>query len=110
MYGQLFNLMEQWSKFNVFFKKKKKVFSIGRNKTGSTSIAQALKTLGYTLGDQPQAELLMTDWQVRDFKKIITFCKTADAFQDVPFSNDFTVIDTATDNVIKKIKNYLDDS
>ena len=66
------------------------MFSIGRNKTGSTSIEQALKTLGYTLGDQPQAELLMTDWQVRDFKKIITFCKTADAFQDVPFSNDFT--------------------
>ncbi len=32
----------------------------------------------------------MEDWARRDFRKIIKFCKTADAFQDAPFSYDFT--------------------
>jgi len=74
----------------MFFNKKKKVFCIGRNKTGTTSIEQALKLFGYKMGDQASGELLMRDWAKRDFKKIIKLCKTADAFQDAPFSYDFT--------------------
>ena len=63
-----------------------KVFVIGRNKTGTTSVAAALQSLGYRLGSQPQAELLMEDWARRDFRSIIRFCRGADAFQDIPFS------------------------
>ena len=32
----------------------------------------------------------MDDWAIRDFKRIIKYCESADAFQDVPFSLDFT--------------------
>ena len=67
-----------------------KVFVIGRNKTGTTSVQHALTELGYRMGDQPTAELLMEDWGVRDFKRLIRYCHSADAFQDVPFSNHYT--------------------
>ena len=73
-----------------FLKKKDKVFCIGQNKTGTTSVKEVLKRLGYRIGDQAKAELLIHDWAKRDFKKIVKFCHTADAFQDIPFSNDFT--------------------
>ncbi len=73
-----------------FFKKSEKVFCIGQNKTGTTSVEHVLKNLGYKMGDQAKAELLIHDWAKRDFKKIVKFCHSADAFQDIPFSNDFT--------------------
>lgn len=74
-----------------FFKTKApKVFCIGCNKTGTTSLEAALKILGYKLGNQGKGELLIEDWARRDFRKIIRFCKTAAAFQDIPFSLDFT--------------------
>lgn len=63
-----------------------KVFCIGCNKTGTTSIGVALESLGYRLGDQQAAERLMGDWKRRDFRRVIEYCRTADAFQDVPFS------------------------
>jgi hypothetical protein len=67
-----------------------KVFCIGRNKTGTTSLGAALRSLGYRVGDQRPAELLMEDWGRRDFRRLIRYCHTADAFQDVPFSHDYT--------------------
>ncbi len=81
-------------------RKKHKVFCIGRNKTGTTTIEQVLKSFGYKLGDQGQAELFTNDWKYRNFKNVIKFCKKYDAFQDVPFSHDFTfqAIDTAFPN------------
>jgi hypothetical protein len=69
---------------------RKKVFVIGRNKTGTTSMMMALKSLGYRVGDQARAELLLEDWARRDFRKIVAYCESADAFQDVPFSLDYT--------------------
>ena len=69
---------------------KRKVFGIGRNKTGTTSLALALQTLGYRVGDQSAAEELMEDWAIRDFRRLIRYCRSADAFQDVPFSLDYT--------------------
>ena len=74
----------------IFFKKRTKVFCIGQNKTGTTSVEHVLKQLGYKMGNQAKAELLIHDWAKRDFKKIVNFCRSADAFQDIPFSNDFT--------------------
>jgi len=66
------------------------VFGIGRNKTGTTSLALALENLGYRVGDQSAAEELMEDWAIRDFRRLIRYCRSADAFQDVPFSLDYT--------------------
>jgi len=67
-----------------------KVFCIGSNKTGTTSLAAALESLGYRLGNQWNAELLIDDWARRDFDRIVQYCETADAFQDIPFSLDGT--------------------
>jgi len=69
---------------------RRKVFGIGRNKTGTTSLALALQTLGYRVGDQSAAEELMEDWAIRDFRRLVRYCRSADAFQDVPFSLDYT--------------------
>ncbi len=74
----------------MILKRKQKVFCIGCNKTGTTSVEKALKDLGYSLGDIPTGELLLDAYAERDFKTIIEFCKTADAFQDAPFSFHFT--------------------
>ena len=73
-----------------FFKSKPKVFCIGQNKTGTTSLKVALKDFGYKIGNQPKAELLIENWYQRDFKSIIDYCQTAQAFQDIPFSLPYT--------------------
>ena len=75
---------------SAFGRRNPKIFVVGRNKTGTTSLAAALKELGYRVGYQRDAELLMEDWGRRDFTRIIAYCHTADAYQDVPFSHDFT--------------------
>lgn len=70
----------------MFSKKNKpKVFCIGAGKTGTTSIEKALSDFGYRMGDQGKGELLLANYAQRNFKAIINFCKTADAFQDAPF-------------------------
>jgi hypothetical protein len=69
-----------------------KVFCIGLSRTGTTSLEQALKDLGYRLGDQHQGELLLPEYAVRNFRPIVEFCLTADAFQDAPFSFPFTYL------------------
>ena len=77
-----------------------KVFGIGRNKTGTTSLAAALTLLGYKLGAQANGEILIEDWAQRKFQRILDFCQTASAFQDVPFSLPYTyqAIDQAYPN------------
>ena len=84
---------------------KDKVFCIGFNKTGTTSIELVLNNFGYVVGRQIEAELLMDDWAMRDFRRIIDFCETAEAFQDVPFSLDFTY--QALDQAFPKSKFIL---
>lgn len=89
----------------MFKKDKKKIFCIGTGKTGTTSIARALKDFKFQLGDQSSSELLLTKWYNRDFKSIIKFCHSADAFQDIPFSLPFTYI--ALDQYFKNAKFIL---
>ena len=67
-----------------------KIFCIGQNKTGTTSLKVALKEFGYEFGNQTTAELLLESWFRRDFKVILEYCKTAEAFQDIPFSLPYT--------------------
>ena len=73
-------------------KQKNKVFCIGRNKTGTTSLEKALRELGFKMGDQSRAEWLLPYYRERNFSPIIDFCRTADAFQDAPFSYPYTFI------------------
>ena len=67
-----------------------KVFCIGLNKTGTTSLEAAFKSHGFRVGNQSAGEDLIGDWGERDFDRIIKLCYTADAFQDAPFSLPFT--------------------
>ena len=84
---------------------KPKVFGIGCNKTGTTSLKAAMRELGYTIGDQRTAEMLDEDWAVRDFSKLLKYCKTAQFFQDFPFSYLYTFI--ALDQAFKGSKFVL---
>lgn len=68
----------------------RKVFCIGRNKTGTTSLAAALKNAGLQVGSQPIGERLIHDWSIRRFDRIVRLCKSAQAFQDIPFSLPYT--------------------
>lgn len=76
---------------------KPKIFCIGANKTGTTSLKAALEELGIIVGNQRIAELLFDDWVRRDFRRLIRYCHTAQAFQDAPFSyaDTFVALDQA---------------
>ena len=67
-----------------------KVFCIGLVKTGTTSLERALRDLGYRMGNQRQGEALLPAYAARNFRPIVEFCLTADAFQDAPFSFPYT--------------------
>lgn len=71
---------------------KPKVFGIGANKTGTTSLKTAMADLGFIIGSQKKAENFLYDWGNRDFHRIIKFCYSAQFFQDIPFSLPFTYI------------------
>ncbi len=74
----------------MFGLKKQKIFCIGANKTGTTSVEKALIDQGFRLGNQNKAQSLIEAYKIRDFSCIINFCKSADAFQDSPFSWHYT--------------------
>ncbi len=72
--------------------REQKVFCIGLNKTGTTSIEKSLRRLGYRMGNQAEGEHLLKSYISRDYKPILRLCYKADAFQDAPFSFPFTYI------------------
>lgn len=64
-----------------------KVFVIGFNKTGTTTLYNTLKGLQFKMGDQRVAEVLTYFmYKNNDFTELEHYCITAEAFQDVPFS------------------------
>ena len=71
---------------------KPKVFCVGRNKTGLTSIKQAFQELGFIVGSPKISSRLhlFQRWAVRDFRRLFLFCLTAQAFADSSFSLPFT--------------------
>jgi len=71
---------------------KPKIFCIGLNKTGTTSLKKEMILQGFVVGNQRKAELLFDDWVQRDFRRIIRYCRTAQFFQDEPFSCPYTFI------------------
>lgn len=68
------------------FKNKPRIFCIGRNKTGTTSIKKALREFNFTVGNQRYAERLLPFYLSKNFKPIVKHCRYAEAFQDSPFS------------------------
>jgi hypothetical protein len=73
--------------FSLLSKYREKVFVIGINKTGTTTLKETLSSFGYQMGNQKRAEILGIEWgKYRDASNIIKYCFTADAFQDIPFS------------------------
>lgn len=74
----------------MFSRVKPKVFCVGANKTGTTSLELALQRLGYRVAPQAQAEMFTEDWALRSFSKLTRFCRRYDAFQDAPFSLSYT--------------------
>jgi len=76
----------------MFKKRQEKIFCIGFNKTGTTSIEKVLEDFNINIGNQRKAELLLDNWNERDFKAIENYVKSASAFQDIPFSLPYTFI------------------
>lgn len=76
---------------------KPKIFCIGRNKTGTTSLAKALEEMGFIVALQRPAEYLIKDWIKGRFRRLKLYCMTARAFADAPFSfpGTFEVMDKA---------------
>lgn len=71
---------------------KPKIFGIGANKTGTTSLKAAMEDLGFIVGIQRKAENLIDDWAIRDFNNIKKYCFSAQFFQDIPFSLPYTYV------------------
>lgn len=66
---------------------KPKIFVVGRNKTGTTSMKKAFEDLGFVVGEQLVSDYLTDKYFFKgDYQKILRFIKTAQVFQDVPFS------------------------
>ncbi|MDN3725276.1 sulfotransferase [Aequorivita sp. SDUM287046] len=65
-----------------------KIFCIGLNKTGTTSLGMFLEQQGSLVESQRKGELLLKDYFDRNFNAIINHCKKSHSvvYQDVPFS------------------------
>ncbi len=64
-----------------------KIFCVGFNKTGTTTLLQEFKSLGYATGNPLEAQLIANRHYFRgEFRPIINYCATAQVFQDAPFS------------------------
>jgi len=69
---------------------KSKIFIVGNNKTGTTSLEEYFTLLGYRVAPQSEAEKITFSYYYNDkdvfFKKIWGFIDTYEVFQDIPFS------------------------
>lgn len=70
-----------------------KIFGIGFNKTGTTTLASVLKTCGFFMPDQGEQEVILSRViDYGDYNKLREFVSQYDAFQDMPFSQGDTYI------------------
>ncbi|WP_339902929.1 sulfotransferase [uncultured Cyclobacterium sp.] len=65
---------------------KPKIFCIGFNKTGTTSLKHLFIDLGFVLGEQRAAELLLQELTKGEYRGLVSYTKNAQFFQDYPFS------------------------
>jgi len=77
-----------------------KVFCIGFQKTGTSSLAKALKALGYTVGDAIKPLNREVNWRAPDprpeiIEKVLSVAQGVDALQDSPSAFVFRELDAA---------------
>jgi len=78
---------------NIDFDKSPKVFCVGDNKTGTTSMEYVLKLIGYKLPIQIEQEKQITEETISgNYEPFKNFCEQYNAFQDLPFSQGLTYI------------------
>ncbi|MEO6819301.1 MAG: sulfotransferase [Ginsengibacter sp.] len=65
---------------------KQKIFCIGQNKTGTTSLLKTFQDLKFIAARETQSAKLLDSYLEKDYDRIINFCKSAQVFEDVPFS------------------------
>lgn len=64
-----------------------KIFCIGANKTGTTSMEYLLKLYGYKMPNQHEQEIRLSNNCFKTkYQDVVTFVNQYDAFQDMPFS------------------------
>lgn len=63
-----------------------KVFVIGLNHTGTTSMQEFLRTAGYKVAPQREFELLRDSYRVGNWGNLLELIDMYDGFQDSPFS------------------------
>tara|TARA_B100000497_G_C7645382_1_gene388070 strand:- start:236 stop:943 length:708 start_codon:yes stop_codon:yes gene_type:complete len=70
-----------------FSKSYEKVFVIGMNKTGTTTLYASLSQLGFEMGDSRVGEVMAAEYfQSGVIRNLDEYIASAQAFQDVPFS------------------------
>ena len=70
-----------------------KIFGIGFNKTGTTTLEKILQCYGYKMPNQQEQESRLTKQTYQtNYSELKDFCSRFDAFQDLPFSQGFTFI------------------
>lgn len=77
-------------KQNLLENNHKKIFCIGRNKTGTSSLKVFFENFDFRVGNQQKAERLFPYLAKGNLEPIIDYCKTAQVFQDCPFSYPYT--------------------
>ena len=85
--------MKITNKLRTFLRiqKRPKVFCIGYNKTGTTTMESVLNNLGYRMPNQGTQESLIVEELFRgNYAPLYNLCKQYDAFQDMPFSQGVT--------------------
>ncbi len=81
---------------SVKYSRQDKIFCIGTNKTGTTSMATIFRELEIPVASQRKAELLFKDLSNKNLKDFYKYVKYGGvAFQDIPFSlpNTFKILD-----------------
>ena len=81
-------ILKSKPKLRVDFQKSyDKVFVIGMNKTGTTTIYATLKDLGFEMADSKVGEVMAAEYfQTGAIRNLDNYIESAQAFQDVPFS------------------------
>lgn len=65
---------------------RRRIFCVGQNKTGTTSLEIFLARAGFRVAPQYKGEFLLYDWADGNYRGLINFCERFEVFQDVPFS------------------------
>lgn len=76
----------KWSWRRLFGKYDCKVFCIGRNKTGTTTMKKVLSHYGYRVAPQQEGERLIFDLDFEPGPRFWDWVDRYEAFQDAPFS------------------------